>query len=50
MKWLTSAVAIICLVVTCANVQALRDVYAPEPSPIEKVVVGLLSDIGGNHD
>lgn len=33
------------VLVTCCNVQAIRDEYAPDPSPIEEFFVGTLSKL-----
>ena len=49
MKWLSTALIVLMLFFTCCNVQALRDAYAPEPSPIEALTVKLISDLGGNE-
>lgn len=50
MKFIFYLVAILFMVVTCSNVQALRDTYAPEPSPIERTVVSILEGIGDTND
>lgn len=54
MKYIIIVFMTLCMFVTCCNVQAIRDAYAPEPSPIETLMVGTFSRLvseerGGSH-
>lgn len=42
MKWFMLVLITLATIVTCVNVQAIRDVYAAEPSPIEQLIVRAL--------
>lgn len=37
-----------CVVVSCFNVQAMRDTLAPEPDAIETIIVNALTKEGDN--
>lgn len=32
----------LCMLVTCFNIQALRDTYAPEPDPLEAIIINAI--------
>lgn len=38
------AVLTLCMIVTCFNIQALRDTYAPEPDPIEAIILNIVEN------
>lgn len=38
----------LCVIVSCFNVQAIRDTLAPEPDAIETIIVNALTKEGDN--
>ena len=38
----------LCVIVSCFNVQAMRDTLAPEPDAIETIIVNALTKEGDN--
>lgn len=38
----------LCVVVSCFNVQAMRDTLAPEPDAIETIIINALTKEGDN--
>lgn len=48
MKYIFLTFITLACVITCCNVQAIRDEYAAGPSPIEAAAVKVLDNMGGD--